>query len=757
MFPPAGLRPRLPTFFLLFLAISVTSAPEIQRKFDTVKSVDNDLNGVPDLLEDPVLSAPVPFIGIPFAITGCIEAEQFDRGGQGVAYYSLGGNTVTNDYRPSMMQIVTNTTDFAAGFIVDNLRAGEWLKYTLDVRVGQFYAVDARVAGIGTGGVFRVEFASNATAAPYLVTGPITVPTTNWTNLKVPLLYLLPFSNTVMKVVMATNSADNAVCRLNYISLYPSWVEGVPNLVTNFDVTVLTNNDSSWAAATHNAERIRDALNQLNSLDPTDGGSITIPSGTYYVAQPDVQEGLDAEKNSVALISRSHVEIKGAGKTNTMLIAHNRATTIFYVGRSNTFDQATVTNFTLRDLTVEGRPHLVATNAGANGFLTFWETGALNNIDGPVVRARGNLVVFGGVSFPSARPSVNLLFTNCVFRNPSVDGLWSEISCISNVAVRNCDFVFRDGTNGAFPFPRSITNTNISTTITNPPTPLSGVGFFVRVCGTLAQNVLMLDCAFNGNPALTALPTNNTNFDAGDGIYWTQAGVNCFVGRCGLTNYGLEGIQFGDGPAAAVANDFRTFVSYYATVGIQAVGSILTITGSSNDNTFYAVGNRIVGGRFGYWEKSSTNSWHSRPNFSGNYIELTPPYDLQIPNYDNLGAAFEGAKIEHANIAGNKLVAGGHGARWHTDAISGLVLKNDFAAASFRALAYTGTNANAGPAFRFTILRNALGQGSQFHLKGPAVDPGIFFSSENTFKAGPATVNPFVDPASAPVHTRHKP
>lgn len=130
---------------------------------------------------------------------------------------------------------------------------------------------------------------------------------------------------------------------------------------------------------------------------------------------------------------------------------------------------------------------------------------------------------------------------------------------------------------------------------------------------------------------------------------------------------------------------------------------------------------------------------------------------MQIPNYDNLGAAFEGAKVEDANISGNKLVAGGYGARWHIGAISGLVLKNDFAAASFRALAYTGTNGNISPAFRFTILRNALGQGSQFHLKGPVTDPGIFFSSENTFKDGALTVNPFIDPASAPVHTRYKP
>jgi hypothetical protein len=547
-------------------------------------------------------------------------------------------------------------------------------------------------------------------------------------------------------------------------------VEGVPNLVTNFDVTGLASNDSSWAAATNNTARIRFALSQLDSLNPTNGGSITITQGTFYVAQPLVVETNDAHKNSVALISRSHVEIRGAGKSNTTLVAHNRATTIFYVGRSTASDlpPAAVTNFTLRDLTVEGRPHLVSvldTTTGA--FTNFWETGALTNIlvvtpASTNLGARGNLVVFGGVDTPPARPSVNLLFTNCMFRNPSLDGLWAEVSCVSNVAARNCDFVFRDGTNGAFPYPHHITNTNNPSTALDRGT-LSGVGFFVRFCNQvtpLAQNVLMLDCTFNGNPALTSLSPTNTYFDAADGIYWSQGGVNCFVSRCAITNYGTEGIQFGDGPAAAVANDFRSFVGLAATA-IQGNGSTATITGSSNDNTFYAVGNRIVGGRVGYFEHAQqpgggTNEY-SRPVFSGNYVELTPPYDVQFPNNDGPGGAFDGAKIEHANIAGNKLVAGPYGARWQKEAISGLVLKNDFAAASLRALAYTGTNGVAGPAFRFTILRNSLGQGAQFHLKGPVTDPGIFFSSENTFKAGSLTVNPFVDPASAPVHTRYQP
>jgi hypothetical protein len=476
------------------------------------------------------------------------------------------------------------------------------------------------------------------------------------------------------------------------------------------------------------------------------------------VAQTFVDETLDAQFNSAAAVARSNVEIRGSGKTKTKLITHNRATTVFYIGFGPT--NRAVTNVTLMDMTIEGRPHIVATNAGANGFQTFWETGALSSkivlAMSTNVLARGSPVVFGGAS--SNNLSVNLLFTNCLLRNPPVAGFWSEVSCISNVAIRNCEILFRDGTNGAFPFPRHITDTNISTTTTAPD--FANVGLFVRVCENFfAQNVLMLDCAYNGNPALTNLSAVNTNFDGSDGIYSSQAAVNVFVSRCGITNYALEGIQFGVGPAAAVANDYHTFVSTFSTTALLAIGRVATITGVANDNTFYLVGNRIVGGRYGYWERheGALVGQYSRPSFSGNYLDLAPAYDVQIPSPDFPGAGFEGGRVEHENIAGNTLVAGEHGARWQTDAISGLVLKNDFAAASLRALAYTGTNAITGPAFRFTIIRNSLGQGSQFHLKGPVVDPGIFFSSENTFKDGALTVNPFVDPASAPVHTRFQP
>ena len=68
---------------------------EIQRKFNIVKATDTDLNEVPDILEDIVLANSTPFLGFPIVVTGTIEAEQFDQGGNGIAYSNSGG-LITN-------------------------------------------------------------------------------------------------------------------------------------------------------------------------------------------------------------------------------------------------------------------------------------------------------------------------------------------------------------------------------------------------------------------------------------------------------------------------------------------------------------------------------------------------------------------------------------------------------------------------------------------------------------------------------------
>lgn len=368
-----------------------------------------------------------------------------------------------------------------------------------------------------------------------------------------------------------------------------------------------------------------------------------------------VETGTAAENAAIKVIM-GNVEIRGAGATNTILITHNRATTVLRIGFNDPLEVG-VTNFTLADVSLEGRPHVVATNNGSGGHGTLLENGALTTMTAGLTKDRGNLVVYSGN--PPNAPSVNLLFTNCVFRNPTADGLWADPSCISNVAIRNCHFIFRDGANGTYPLPRTIDHPEISTTVSNVSAN-TGVGILVRTATSYpARNMVVQDCTFNGNPSMTVVNTNY-QYDTGDGIFWGQYGANWFTSRCVISNYGLEAIQFNDGPAVATGNDLFTYVSAGATCALNAHPVQPTLTGSSNDYAFYFVGNTVTGGRLGYnGEVLATNlTQHCVAHVSGNKFNLYPVFPLSDNGVDWPGGAVVAELTYHAAVAGNTVTSG---------------------------------------------------------------------------------------------------
>ena len=125
---------------------------------------------------DPDPDGQAPYEGIPWAVPGKIEAEQYDRGGEGVAYRDLSPSNEGGAYRNEAVDIEP-CTDEGGGFNVGWLRTGEWIEYTLNVDLTGEYPLDVRVAAIASGRVFHVEVdGQNAT-------GSLTVPNTQgWQN-----------------------------------------------------------------------------------------------------------------------------------------------------------------------------------------------------------------------------------------------------------------------------------------------------------------------------------------------------------------------------------------------------------------------------------------------------------------------------------------------------------------------------------------------------------------------------------------------
>lgn len=99
-----------------------------------------------------------PFYGIPFDIPTKIEAEDFDIGGEGVAYHDADTGNNGSQYRTTEDVDIEGCTDTGGGYNVGWMANNEWLEYTVDVAAAGEYTIDIRVASDATGGNFHLEF-----------------------------------------------------------------------------------------------------------------------------------------------------------------------------------------------------------------------------------------------------------------------------------------------------------------------------------------------------------------------------------------------------------------------------------------------------------------------------------------------------------------------------------------------------------------------------------------------------------------------
>lgn len=122
-----------------------------------------------------------PYQGKVRAIPGTIECEDFDEGGEGVAYHDKEPENLEKAhpaYRESGVDLEWRETA-SQKYNLGWTRPGEWLVYTVDVKEAGTYAIEMMVACDKKGGTFHLEF--NGVDR----TGPIEVPDTGgWTTMK---------------------------------------------------------------------------------------------------------------------------------------------------------------------------------------------------------------------------------------------------------------------------------------------------------------------------------------------------------------------------------------------------------------------------------------------------------------------------------------------------------------------------------------------------------------------------------------------
>jgi beta-mannanase len=137
--------------------------------------LDNDvitLDELPDWRNFSGGGVQTPYAGV-INLPGIVEAENFDNGGEGVAYHDTNPQNITGAYRNEGVDIENSTEGYYNLCFSDT---GEWTEYTVNVTQSGTYAIDARVASAG-GGSFHLEFNGQN------VTGTMVAPNTGgWQN-----------------------------------------------------------------------------------------------------------------------------------------------------------------------------------------------------------------------------------------------------------------------------------------------------------------------------------------------------------------------------------------------------------------------------------------------------------------------------------------------------------------------------------------------------------------------------------------------
>lgn len=133
--------------------------------------MNNAANYIPSTATPPIeppVQTQTPFK--PLAIPGKIEAEDFDNGGEGVAYHDNEATNFGGKYRPNEGVDIEGNTNIGWTF------SGEWLEYTPTTITAGPYKVEARVASLSTIGSLNVQVDG-------ITIGTFTTPSTGgWQN-----------------------------------------------------------------------------------------------------------------------------------------------------------------------------------------------------------------------------------------------------------------------------------------------------------------------------------------------------------------------------------------------------------------------------------------------------------------------------------------------------------------------------------------------------------------------------------------------
>lgn len=153
-------------------SISLTPQPPPHTTTPTITAVLTQANPVLATPTSSLSPIQMPYNGKAWIIPGTIQAEDFDNGGEGVAYYDTTSSNEGNQYRKNEAVDIETTLDSGGGHNIGWVKASEWYEYTVNVTTSGSYSLNLRLSNTAGGGSLHVEVDG------VNVTGLVSVPNT---------------------------------------------------------------------------------------------------------------------------------------------------------------------------------------------------------------------------------------------------------------------------------------------------------------------------------------------------------------------------------------------------------------------------------------------------------------------------------------------------------------------------------------------------------------------------------------------------
>jgi hypothetical protein len=220
-----------------------------------------------------------PFKDVPLAIPGVIEAEDFDKGGQGISYSDTDTENNGHEYRLDESVDIENCE--TGGYNIGWTNGGEWMEYTVDIAETGYYKVKFIAASPNGNAFVHLEVGGKD------VTGSVAILTTNgWQSYSANTVDGIRLEQGVQVIRLFLETGGLNLDRIEFekgASTALNW-QLVKSNFPDSEPFVAAYSVKDFGATGDGVTDVTSIFqDRLNALGRLGGGTLFVPAGKYVI------------------------------------------------------------------------------------------------------------------------------------------------------------------------------------------------------------------------------------------------------------------------------------------------------------------------------------------------------------------------------------------------------------------------------------------------------------------------------------------